>query len=268
MRWATFLFFADVVPFERDIAPFYAPKMAENLMTARGVQKFADDIFKACRNAVRSLNFEAKYLQLTLAFVALLAIGIVGYVGQNWYFTRQAAAAQKSYAQCVRLWQDAQQSGAREGWTQVERVAKSEYSKHARSPFAAYFKLIESRAQHELGNQEEALNAAREAEKLVSKQSPFIGEVRLHAISMGLDSQDEAVKTQAFDELKNFAFDQKAADRDAALYRLGRYHWAKGEVEQAADVWRELVVAYQTEEGFSSAWAEDAARLLDYVPEQ
>ena len=239
----------------------------ENLMTAQGVQKFARDIVTALRNAIRSWNFEARYLQLALASVALLAIGIVGYVGQKWYFTRQAAAAQKGYAQCVRLLNDAQQSGAREGWTQVERVATSEYEKHSRSSLAPYFKLIEARAMAELGQQDKAITATQEAEGMVAKKSPFAGMIRLRVIAMQLDSQDEAVRRQAFEELKKFALDPKAADRDAALYMLGRYHWAKGEVDQAADVWRELVATYQTEGGFSSAWAEDAARLLDYVPE-
>jgi len=257
-----------VLHFSRDRALYKHLDPVENLMTARGgVEKFARDIVTACRNAIMSWNFESKYLKLVLVSMALMAIGIVGWVGQNWYLARQAMAAQKSYAHCTQLLHDAQESDAREGWMQVDRVAKAEYSKHSRSSLAPYFKLVESNALHQLGDHVGAIDAARQAADIVSAGTPLVGQLRLRAILMQLDSQDEAVHTHALQELEKFAADQHAADRDVALYMLGRYHWARGEVDEAANIWRELAQAYQTEDGFSSAWAQDAARLLEYVPQ-
>jgi len=235
-------------------------------MTAAGVEKFANDLVAAYSSAFRKWKFDTKYMQLLLAAAALLAIGVAGYMGQNWYSARQAAAAQKAYAQCVRLLNDVEASGAREGWTQLERLAKSEYAAHAGLSMASYFKVIESKALAQLDDQAGAIAAAREAETLVRKGTPFVGQIRLHSLLMQMDSSDEAVSARALEELKNFAFDIKAPGRDGALYALGRYHWSRGEVDQAAELWRELTAAYQSEDGFSSAWAQAAARLLEFVP--
>ena len=237
-------------------------------MAACGVEKFAKDLMAAYHNAIRSWKIDTKYLQLAGAGFLLILIAVFGYVGQNWYISRQTMAAQKSYADCAQLLNDARESGAREGWMQVDRVAKSEYGKHASSSFAPYFKLLESQALSAMDDKAGALTAAREAQTLVRKGSPFAGQITLHTVLLELDSDDEAIRAQGLESLKNFAFDQNAADRDAALYMLGRYHWARGEVAEAAEVWQELVRTYQAEDGFSSAWAQQAAQLLEYVPEQ
>jgi len=229
-------------------------------MTARDsmMTKVTRDLNALYKGAIRSWQRSGRYLQLSLAGVSLVLLAVLMYVGHNWYVTRANCAAQLSYASLAQLADDAQRGGAREGWMQVERVAKDGYEKHAGSSFAPYFKLVESQALEKLDDMDAALAAAQEAANL-SRTGPLAASIQFRAAFM-----DE--KPRALEKLKKLASEKEFGARDAALYMLGRYYWAEGELEDAANLWQELVQLYRTPDGFSSPYAQDAARLLEYMP--
>ena len=235
-------------------------------MTARGIEIFFKDIARACTNAYKSLNIGEGRERIMLGVLAGVLLVVGGYFGYHWYVVRRDSAAQLAYSSCQQLLRDVQATGEPEAWVQLEQQAVRGYKAHSSSSFFPYFKVLEAQALHGMGKHSEAIDAMEQAYGAISTSNPFASQLCLTMLLMKLDSADEVVRTQALDQLKAFADEQGAASRDGALFYLGRYHWARGEVEQARDIWRLLVEAFPVEGEGASAWAQEASRLLAYMP--
>jgi len=235
-------------------------------MTARGVEVFFRDITRACTNAYKSLKIDTKHQRIGLGVLAAVLLVGGGYFGYRWYMDYRDRAAQVDFSSCSQLLQDVELSGAPEGWTQLEQQATRGYRAHSSSSYAPYFKVLESHALRGMGNQSAAIAAMHEAYNVVSSSNPLVGLLRLRLVLMQLDSDDESGRTQALEQLKAFASEKGAANRDGALFFLGRVYWSRGDIDQARDVWRELVELYPTDDEGASAWAREAAKVLAYLP--
>lgn len=164
-----------------------------------------------------------------------------------------------------------------EKWTKVRETAKKGFEKYGQHGFGANFPMYEVNALLKLGRNEEAMEVLAKTVKNLSR-GPIkdLMEAKLALIKM--DSASADVKSEGLAELDKIANSGGCAS-DMAYFRLGEYHWARGNTNEARSVWNSLVTEFSTknpkhpdmddvlpeETMVTSPWAEKAREKLRLI---
>jgi hypothetical protein len=198
--------------------------------------------------------FERYYKELFIAGGCLLVVGLSIYFYSAYRITNQERA-QLAFAQSIQEMKHSEKNP--ELWPNVSLAAKTAYRSHSDSAFAPYFLALESQAAARQSDNKEALAYAEQTIAHMSSSSPFYYLYKIRLALIKLDSDDVAIQTQGYNELKELAYDKNNPAADEALYYLGAYYKANNDETHVREAWQTLINNYpETAHTAVSPWAQ------------
>lgn len=146
-------------------------------------------------------------------------------------------------------------------WDEFIKKCDQEYKNNARSHMAPYFLAYQAQALIEQNKKSEAL-AILDTIVNTYNDIPLLHLYKTMRALIKLDMPEQTVQKTGQDELVALAYNKKNQFRDTALFYLGRYYWVHDDVEQARNVWQDLVNEQQDERTMPSAWLDQAQEYL------
>jgi len=223
-------------------------------MAFKDIQRFVREWYqitvKPQIESMRDYGY-AREISVGVAGALVLVAGVWGYRS---YTHKKESAAQVAFAENITLYREAMQ-GKADIWPQVEQKSSADYEHYKHSSVAPYFLMIKADS---LARQEKGAQAVEVIDTVVAslpKEAPVVSLYKTKQALMKIDMQDEASRAQGLDELRKLASDKDNKNSDVAQYYLGLYYWARNEMTEALDVWKNLVASQATEKLAASPWA-------------
>lgn len=210
-------------------------------------------------------------------YIREVALGLIvaavvggGFWGYRYYQTQKETSAQVAFAEVMHMYRDAMQ-GKTDVWPQVETQSSLLYDKYKKSSVAPYLLMIKSDALAQQGKLAQAVTAIDSVIEHMPKEFPVLSIYKTKRALMKIDMTDPTLQTAGLDELRSLASDKDNKNSDVAQYYLGLYYWSRNELDNAVQVWKELVQSQAHEKIAMSPWASLAQEKLAQraqLPEQ
>ena len=150
-----------------------------------------------------------------------------------------------------------------QAWQEVEMAFKEAANRSSGSPLNVYFKLLEADSHVWMGNIDKAIELTERTLSTISKSYPFYYMYKTKCALMKLDSEKEDIQRSGVEELQNLAFDKENKCFDYALFSLGQYYKSIGNIDEAKQVWNDLIRFSRAQEhDAASPWAAMAEENL------
>lgn len=195
--------------------------------------------------------------------MAGLILGIPLVFGLKWHRKHQNAQA---YTQLYADVADLQQIlGAKDqNWESLEALYKNHVEEFSSTDAAPYFMKLYAQVLSMRGDAKDALAVTDRMMTNVDSTHPLFPVFALQRALLGLDQDDEQVRTTALEQLKGLAHDEHNTYRDAALYYLGSYFWVNEQLAESMAAWQELV-SLQKDAMVVSPWAQRVVPLMEQI---
>jgi len=191
-----------------------------------------------------------KQLSIACGIVIVLAAGFISY---RWYAVHREKAAQKIFAECLDQQERAESGDGAITWAMVVDMWKSGYEQHKNSNLAPYFLAYAADASVKDGKVQEALQLFQSACAQMSRTSPLYS---LYSVKLALmEGAINDNKQGMIEQLQRLADDTANKQRDQALYYLGLYYWTVNDLNNAAEVWQQLI-EFSRQSDSPSPWAQ------------
>lgn len=180
-----------------------------------------------------------KYYIIGGGVVILVGAGVYGY---RMYMMQRNSEAFGVLGRYIERYMGDKKSGARldDGALQLEAQA---FSGSAASP---YFTALEAQDLLSQGKVAEAEPLLEKAVNAMPLSSPLTDLYLVKLALVRLDSGDQVKVEKGLKSLQALAgYDKESPAWDVAVYYLGRYHWVKGNVEEAKKIWTEALAAVE-----------------------
>ena len=197
--------------------------------------------------------------QVLIGIVGAVALttAIIGYLH---YRTVQQAAAHKDFIEALRYYESpvtgsktvmtadvVEFATDQDKWKNVEEIFRKGYQKHRSTGLGSMFHAYQANALARLGELDQAIDILNAAIKEIPNK-----EIKdfylLNLALLKLDSKDQAVQQEGFDQLFKIAQDDQSYANESALYYLGAYFWDKKDYAQVKNYWQQLMVKYGLKE--------------------
>jgi len=220
-----------------------------------------------------------KEVALGVVVAAATGLAVGGYVIHKNYIAQKA---HKAYVRALQLQQapvlkegEFPQDGlpgskgmtfasSTEKWEAVARAFGAVYADYGHAGIGAMAGAAQAQALIRLGNYDEARGLLASVVHKIS--SPELRALyTLTYARMLLDSPNEDDQQKGRAQLIQLAATKDSAVHDSALYYLGLQYWMLGDVEAAANYWRQLVMQYPEVGQKSSPWTAKAEERLALI---
>ena len=203
-------------------------------------------IFRTISNAVSA---QTKPLSLIFAFFVLLMMTFFTY--KLWVVKRERAV-QYDFSSLMTEYETMSHEENPE-WDKLLEKFEKNYEKNSNSSLLPYYLSYKVRI---LLNQNKPTEALEVLDTMITNipGSPMLSLYEMERALIQLDETDVAMQTTGLEALKKLSQDTTNKFRDSAQYYLGRYYWAKNEIDLARQVWQELVDGQRDEKMAPSPW--------------
>lgn len=168
-----------------------------------------------------------KYGNLILGAITLVALGVAGWNGWNWYQRKQAVAAAAIYEAQLK-------SGDAKDAAQVKAAAETLQRDYPRTVYAALAALAAAKAAHDAGDLAGAKTALRwVVDRSGHREFVDIARVRLAGVLLDEKAYDEALQV--------VAAEVGPAQRVAAADRRGDILFAQGKLDEARKAYEQAL---------------------------
>lgn len=193
------------------------------------------DSFFYSKNVTRKAIMH--YIKIALAFVFVILAVLVLYFGQKTWINWREQEAQKSLAQIITRFHEAQEGKI--DLTKLHELHETieiEKERHRSSYLAPYFITIQAEIFIKEGRLSDAVKALDSA---ISFQTDPVTKNMLETkrALLLLDVDPEKGITQ----LKELIENRENSISDIAQFYLGRYYWVHNNIDEATKIWNELV---------------------------
>jgi hypothetical protein len=180
-----------------------------------------------------------KYYIVGGSLVVLVGAGFYGY---RMYMTQRNTEAFGVLGRYIERFLGEKKGGARldDGALQLEAQA---FSGSAASP---YFTAYEAQNLLHQGKIAEAEPLLEKAVNAMPSSSPLTDLYKVKLALVRLDSGDQTMVEKGLKSLQALACSEQTSPAwDVAVYYLGRYHWVKGNVEEAKKIWMDALASVE-----------------------
>jgi predicted negative regulator of RcsB-dependent stress response len=192
--------------------------------------------------------------------VALVATGL--FYGYRWYVVYREREAQAVLSDYIHK----AQSGSEASLAAIETLFQEGAQKQSGSYLEPYFLVFQANALIKEGKLDDAIAVMEKAIADMSKNNLLLPLFETKRALMQLDSGVEATKQAGFQKLTELAHNVNNPYADMALFFLGNYYWSADKLDDAKQVWQELIEAQRKQEIVaSSPWAQLAHSKLQQI---
>jgi len=219
----------------------------------RDVLTVFENIWKDFVKVVKGWFSDQKNDKSSQIIFILLIVGLAGYGGFRFYKSRVAARearAHQMFTESMQLYMKAMEG--QEQWEDVAGAYSLGYEQNGSSRIAPFFKLFQADALLNKGEKEQALPLMEEAIGELDKKNALRSLYEVKIALINIDSEDQAAKDKAIQELEKIAATDCSAQNIAAYY-LGLYHWQEGQKEKAETIWAQLPKSQEDKNGFAAS---------------
>ncbi len=231
---------------------------------------FVDEIKAACVMVGHALknffseddSFFGRYAKGIGFLISFILFGLGSYFAYRTYIMSREQKAHYAFADCVQAFDSALKVDSLSEWERVSNLCGHGFVAHEGSMIAPLFLSYKADAQIKMGNGADAINTISRAMDLLSKESPFLYMLDIKRALVQIDSQDDVLKNKGIDALIAAGRNEKHAQRDMALFYLGRYYWSQDHIDEAKRIWQELVDTNWQDKAYPSPWVQEAKKQL------
>jgi predicted Zn-dependent protease len=203
------------------------------------------------------LNANAKPVLMVFSF--LVAIIFLFFAHKLWVIKRERAA-QYDFAFLMTEY-DTMSREKNPQWSELLEKFEKNYDKHSNSSLLPYYLGYKVQILLAQDKKEEALVIL---DKMIADMpgSPMLALYEMEQALIQLDSNDGELNQVALQALKTLADDTDNMFRDSAQYYLGRYYWAQNQIDDAREVWQQLIDEQRDEKIAPSPWVDQVQAQL------
>lgn len=208
----------------------------------------------------------------------ILAAGI--FFAYRWYVVQRNHRAQVAFSTLMIDIQEAMRNKDADLSNLIDKI-RVQRAEHEGSAYAPYMHMAEIDLHLYQGHYAPAMRGLQAALQEFSGTPVFylcrtkfalVSLDRIHQIGTDANEQEEgdpeirkSLQEQLVKELTEVAYDQKNHYRDYALYYLGRYYFATGNMAEAKRVWQDLIDSQRIEKMHQSPWAVLAQSKIEQI---
>ena len=218
-----------------------------------------------------------KYVKETMLGTGIVVGVLVGYFSYNFYVKKREQQAFGALVEVVESFEKAQYELKNsekksdmqhdvDAWQDTEVLIDALYKQNSSSYLAPYFLIFKSQIALERGAPVDEVRAVLvQALNQIPKNSALYDLFNLKRIMMALDSSDPVVCKDALADLIAVAKDEKGYSFEEASLVLGSYYVHQGDVQQARQVWENVVKAADKKSLLPSPWVKQAEEKLESI---
>lgn len=189
--------------------------------------------------------------------IAGLVVAGIGY-GAYYYHQSRTAKVQAGSSSLLETFEELERAYSTTGdWKEVEIAAKTGFQAHKGSLLASYFLVVQAQALAQQGNASEAVALLDTAIAQLSADFSLRYLFQTTQAQIKLDSQEQALKEHAVEQLTTLSQDSNNIFRDKALYYLMEHYKAQGNAEKA-DALAVQLQKFVSSDKEPSPWAQAA----------
>jgi tetratricopeptide (TPR) repeat protein len=198
-----------------------------------------------------SHTIQAQSKPLSIVFFCALGLAASSFAYKLWAAKRERAA-QYDFSALMTEYETMSQDKNPE-WDGLLQKFEKNYEKHSSSSLLPNYLSYKVRILLNQDKREEAL-ATLDTMIAAMPGSVMLSLYEMERALIQLDSTDESVKSTGLDALVSLAQDTHNKNRDSAQFYLGRYYWAKNDIDAARTIWQQLVDEQHDEKLAPSPW--------------
>jgi len=219
-------------------------------------------------------QYSSKNVQRTLIGLLFLITIAGGYVLNRWYVNRREQKSFELLSEVMESFVQAQRSTQgldpqndhekiQQTWEDVLMLLDALHKESMGSYLTPYFLVFKAQVILEKDqNLEAAIGLMDEALAQISKKSEIGNLFHMKRIKMGFDSQDATIRDQSLKDLIAISEDKNHCCQEEALYLLGQWYVFQGQIEQAQNAWKSLVLNTDETALLKSPWVKLAQEKL------
>ena len=204
------------------------------------------------------LNANAKPLLVVFSCVMAMIFLFFAY---KWWIVKRERAAQYDFAFLMTEY-DAMSREKEPQWDVLLEKFEKNYEKHSYSSLLPYYLGYKVQILLAQDKKEEALETLHKMITGIVPSSPMLAMYEMERALIQLDSDDVQLKEVALQTLKNLANNSTNMFRDSAQYYLGCYYWSQNNIEEAREIWQQLVDEQRDEKMAPSPWVDQVQAQL------
>lgn len=203
------------------------------------------------------LYTNAKPLLMVFSFAMAMIFLLFAY---KWWLVKRERAAQYDFAFLMTEY-DVMLHEKDPQWSVLLEKFEKNYEKHSNSSLLPYYLGYKVQILLAQDKKEEALATLN---KMIARMpgSPMLAMYEMERAFIQLDSDDTQLQEVALQTLKNLAHDSTNIFRDSAQYYLGRYYWSQNNIEEAREIWQQLIDEQRDEKMTPSPWVDQVRAQL------
>jgi tetratricopeptide (TPR) repeat protein len=204
------------------------------------------------------IHANAKPLLLVFSFAVAMVFLFFAY---KWWVIKRERAAQYDFAFLMTEY-DAMSREKDPQWAVLLEKFEKNYEKHSNSSLLPYYLGYKVQILLAQNKKEEALDTLNKMIAGIVPSSPMLAMYQMERAFVQLDSDDTQLQEVALQTLKTLANDTNNIFRDSAQYYLGRYYWSQNNIEEAREIWQQLIDEQRDEKMASSPWVDQVQAQL------
>jgi predicted Zn-dependent protease len=207
-----------------------------------------------------SRTIQAQAKPLSIVFFCALGLAASSFAYKLWSAKRERAA-QYDFSSLMTEYETMSQDKNPEWDVLLDKFEKN-YEKHASSSLLPYYVSYKVRI---LLNQDKREEALATLDTMIDAMpgSVMLSLYQTERALVQLDSADESVRLTGLNTLISLAQDADNKYRDSAQFYLGRYYWAKNDIDAARAIWQQLVDEQHDEKLAPSPWVHQVQDKLN-----
>lgn len=222
------------------------------------VTEWYNSFIKPQFEEVRSYNY---WREISFGIVAVVLVGGI-FWGYRYFRNQKESAAQVAFVNVMQMYHEAMQ-GKSDAWPQLQMQSGLMYEKHKGTTIAPFLLMIQSDAMAHQAKLADAISTIDTVIEQLPKDFPVLSMYKTKRALMKMDMPDVAVQTAGLNELRALAEDKENKNNDLAQYYVGLYYWSRNDIENAVNIWKQLVMSQAHEKFAMSPWAALAKDKLD-----
>jgi len=204
------------------------------------------------------IHANAKPLLLVFSFAVAMVFLFFAY---KWWVIKRERAAQYDFAFLMTEY-DAMSREKDPQWAVLLEKFEKNYEKHSNSSLLPYYLGYKVQILLAQNKKEEALDTLNKMIAGIVPSSPMLAMYQMERAFVQLDSDDTQLQEVALQTLKTLANDTNNIFRDSAQDYLGRYYWSQNNIEEAREIWQQLIDEQRDEKMASSPWVDQVQAQL------
>ena len=210
---------------------------------------------------LEKIEEQSKALYLIISLCSVIALSFVIYTA---WATKKEKSIQYDFGILIGEYENMLQD-KNPDWNSLLEKFESTYNKHSSSTLINYYLGYKVQI---LLQQNKTPQALAVLDTIISNayNSPFLPLYETERALIQLDTTDTDLQNRGLEALKTIANDKNNMYRDTAQFYLGRYYWATDRIDDAREIWQQLMDEQHDEKFAPSPWiqfVQEKLNLLD-----